>query len=155
MNKNYNGTLYYGIGRLNIIRRYMMKKYTIGQMAKLADVNIQTIRFYERKGILPKPDRRPSGYRIFMEEDVKRLKFILLSKSHGFSLVEIKELLDLRIDSKSSCDEVRTLAEKKVEMMDAKIKELQSMKGTLLKLIVTCRDRKYSSDCPILEAFDK
>ena len=132
-----------------------MKNYTIGQMADKVGVNIQTIRFYERKGIIPKPERKPSGYRLFSDEDVKRLNFIHLSKGHGFSLQEIKELLDLRIDSKSSCDEVRALAEKKVEMMDVKIKELQSMKSALLKLVVTCRNRDYSSECPILEAFDK
>jgi Hg(II)-responsive transcriptional regulator len=133
----------------------MMKNYTIGQLANKVGVNIQTIRFYERKGILPKPDRKPSGYRVFNEEDVKRLSFIHMSKRHGFSLQEIKELLDLRIDSKISCEEVRALAEKKVEIMDAKIKELQSMKGALQKLVVTCKDRKYSSDCPILEAFEE
>ncbi len=131
-----------------------MKNYTIGQLAQLADVNIQTIRFYERKRILPKPERKPSGYRVFNEEDVRRLKFIHLSKGHGFSLQEIKELLDLRIDSKSSCDEVRTLSEKKIEMMDAKIEELQTMKSALLKLVVSCRNREYSSDCPILGAFE-
>jgi MerR family mercuric resistance operon transcriptional regulator len=69
-----------------------MKKYTIGQLAQLANINIQTIRFYERKGILPKPERKPSGYRVFNEEDVKRLNFIHLSKGHGFSPHEIKEL---------------------------------------------------------------
>ncbi len=124
-------------------------------MAKLANINIQTIRFYERKGILPKPERKPSGYRLFTEEDVKRLKFIHLSKSHGFSLQEIRELLDLRIDSKSSCDDVRILAEKKIEIMDVKINELESMKGALGKLVASCHNNEYSSDCPILEAFDK
>ncbi len=132
-----------------------MKKYTIGQLAQLADINIQTIRFYERKGILPKPDRKPSGYRLFTDDDVKRLNFILLSKNHGFSLQEIKELLDLRIDSKSSCDEVRLLAEKKVKVMDEKIHELQSMKGALEKLVDSCHKIEYSSDCPILEAFEE
>ncbi len=132
-----------------------MKKFTIGQLAQLADINIQTIRFYERKGILPKPDRKPSGYRLFSEDDVKRLNFILLSKSHGFSLQEIKELLDLRIDSKSSCDEVRILAEKKIKVMDDKINELQSMKGALEKLVASCHKSEYSSDCPILEDFEE
>jgi len=131
-----------------------MKKYTIGQMAQLADINIQTIRFYERKGILPKPDRKPSGYRLFSEDDVKRLNFILLSKSHGFSLQEIKELLDLRIDSKSSCDEVRILAEKKIKVMDTKINELQSMKGALEQLVASCHNKEYSNHCPILDAFE-
>lgn len=131
-----------------------MKKYTIGQLAQLANINIQTIRFYERKGIIPKPDRKPSGYRLFTDDDVKRLNFILLSKNHGFSLQEIKELLDLRIDSKSSCDEVRLLAEKKVKMMSAKINELQSMKGVLEKLVASCHKSEYSSDCPILEALE-
>ena len=131
-----------------------MKKFTIGQLAQVSDVNIKTIRFYERKGILPKPERKHSGYRVFNEEDVRRLKFIRLSKGHGFSLQEIKELLDLRIDSRSSCDEVRTLSEKKIEMMDAKIEELQSMKRALLKLVISCRNREYSSDCPILGAFE-
>jgi Hg(II)-responsive transcriptional regulator len=131
-----------------------MKNYTIGQLARKVNVNIQTIRFYERKGILPKPNRKPSGYRMFTEEDVKRLNFIHLSKCHGFSLREIKELLDLRIDSKISCEEVRALAEKKIELMDTKIEELKSMKGALLKLVDSCRNREYSSDCPILEAFE-
>jgi Zn(II)-responsive transcriptional regulator len=132
----------------------MMKDYTIGKLAQLANVNVQTIRFYERKGILPKADRKSSGYRLYTEDDVKRLKFILMSKNHGFSLQEIKELLDLRVDTKNSCDDVRILAEKKIEMMDAKIKELQSMKIALKKLVVSCRSSEHTSECPILEAFD-
>jgi MerR family mercuric resistance operon transcriptional regulator len=137
------------------MRVYDEKLYywTISYKSKSKHSN-HSFLFYERKGILPKPQRKPSGYRVYTEEDIKRLNFICLSKRHGFSLQEIKELLDLRVDSKSSCDEVRTLAEKKIEIMDAKIKELQSMKDALLKLVVSCRNREYSTDCPILGAYE-
>jgi MerR family mercuric resistance operon transcriptional regulator len=83
-----------------------MEILTIGQLAKQAGVNIETIRYYERQGLLPEPPRRASGYRQYSAEFVKRIQFIKRAQTLGFSLKEIAELLDLRIESDTACDQV-------------------------------------------------
>ncbi len=84
-----------------------MSTITIGKLAKETDINIETVRFYERKGLMPKPSRSPSGYRLYSDDDQKRLHFILLAKKHGFTLSDIKDLLELRVDPSSTCEEVQ------------------------------------------------
>ena len=131
-----------------------MSTYTIGKLAKDTAVNIETIRFYERKGLLPKPNRSPSGYRQYSDEDLKRMHFILLAKKHGFSLEDIKELLELRVDPSSSCLEVRTKAEEKITVIEKKITELSRMKQALEILAASCHGVGPSGECPILDAFE-
>ncbi len=92
-----------------------MKEMTVGRLAKTAGVNIETIRYYERRGLLPEPTRKESGYRLYSDEDVKRLQIILRAKELGFALREIQELLELRVDVKTNCDEVRTETEEKIK----------------------------------------
>ncbi len=131
-----------------------MKQYTSGQLARAAGVNIETLRFYERKSLLPEPRRTRGGFRLYGEEDLRRLKFIAMAKQHGFTLSEIKELLDLRVDSRTSCEEVREIAEEKLTVIERKLRELQQMKKALQDLIESCHRQGTTGNCPILDAFE-
>ena len=128
-----------------------MEGLTTGQLAKKADVNIETIRYYERKGLIPKPHRRDSGYRQYPEEMITRILFIKHAKTLGFSLKEIKELLSLKHDPKTPCSEVRKRAEQKIEDINGKIRTLQKMKKALSKLTKSCTGSGPARECPILE----
>jgi len=132
----------------------MSNMYTRGQLAKKANINIETIRFYERKKLLPEPERTDSGYRIYSKEDLSRLNFFSLAKDHGFSLKEIKELLDLRISKKTNCETVRSISEEKIKKVDEKIHELKRIKRALQQLVNACHKGGPTGDCPILDAFE-
>ena len=125
---------------------------TIGQLARRADVGVETVRFYEREGLLKEPARRPSGYRQYDEGVVDRLRFIRRAKQLGFTLKEIKELLSLRIDPATTCADVKSRAEAKLDDIAAKIRTLQRMKRALVKLTKACSGRGAASECPILES---
>jgi MerR family copper efflux transcriptional regulator len=129
-----------------------MRPLTIGQVARRAGVGIETVRFYEREGLLEEPARRDSGYRQYEEDVVARLRFIKRSKELGFSLKEIKELLALRVDPTTTCAEVKSRAEAKIADIEEKINTLQRMKKALKKLTQTCSGQGPTSECPILEA---
>ena len=126
----------------------------IGQLAGTAGVNLQTVRYYERRGLLAEPARTRSGYRCYAPEAVDRLLFIRRAKALGFTLREIQGLLDLRIDrpSPGSCERVRSATEAKVRMVDGKIRELRSLKRSLERLLAACRTRERTGECPILDA---
>ncbi len=128
---------------------------TIGALAKRAKVNIDTIRYYERRGLIPATSRRESGYRQYGEDAVKRLHFIKHAKELGFSLNEILELLSLRIDPLTTCGDVRKKVEPKLDEIRGKIQNLQQMENVLKKLIQMCEGSKQASECPILEALDR
>ena len=96
-----------------------MGALTRGELAQQGRVNSETVRYYERRGLLPKPPRTPSGYRAFSSEAVRRVRFIKRAQGLGFSLKEIKALLTLRIDPRRSCGDVRTRAEAKIEEIEA------------------------------------
>lgn len=132
-----------------------MKPLTIGQVAKRAGVGVETVRFYEREGLLEEPIRRSSGYRQYAEDVVARLRFIRRAKELGFSLKEIGDLLALRIDPKATRADVRRQAEAKIADIEAKINDLQRMKSALEKLTVSCRGHGPVKGCPILEALDQ
>lgn len=125
---------------------------TIGQVARQCGVGVETIRFYEREGLLVQPTRPETGFRNYPRDAVRSVHFIQRSKSLGFSLREIKELLSLRVGSKTTCDSVREHAEAKIADIEKKIGHLQEMKRALVKLTVACRARRPTSECPILEA---
>jgi Hg(II)-responsive transcriptional regulator len=127
---------------------------TIGQVARRSGVGIETVRFYEREGLLAKPPRTSSGYRQFDEEVIARLSFIQRTKELGFTLNEIKELLSLRVDKERSCDDVRVCAEAKISDIESKINSLQQMKKALVRLTHDCNARGSDSECPILDALD-
>ena len=126
----------------------------IGQVAERGGVNLQTIRYYEREGLLPEPPRLQSGYRVFPEDTVRRVHFIKRAQELGFTLAEIRELLALRIDGKRNRNEVRTLAEAKITDIEEKIRTLKKMKRALSELTERCSGCGPSSECPILESID-
>jgi MerR family copper efflux transcriptional regulator len=125
---------------------------TIGQLARTADVGAQTIRFYERQGLLPAPPRTSSGYRQYPRDTLDRLHFILRAKALGFSLKEIDELISLRLDTHSCASDVRAQAADKVRDLDGKIRDLQRMRSRLLELMQACAGRGTLDQCPILTA---
>lgn len=127
---------------------------TIGRVAKRAGVNIDTLRYYEREGVLAKPVRNGSNYRIYLEDTVLRVRFVKRAQELGFSLAEIKELLNLRISEEASCGDVRDQAQSKIEDLDGKISSLRAMRSVLSKLVAQCSGEGPVSECPILEALD-
>lgn len=129
-----------------------MKPLTIGEVARQAGIGIETVRFYERQGLLEEPERRASGYRQYDQEAVAVLKFIRRAKELGFTLKEIKGLLSLRLDTSATRAEVRGQAKAKVADIEAKIADLQRMRDVLTKLIRKCHGDGAANGCPILEA---
>ena len=132
-----------------------MKSLTIGRLAKQAGVNLETVRFYERRGLLPRPPRSASGYRLFPIETARRLRFIRRAQELGFSLTEIGELLSLRVSRRTTSADIRKRAEAKVADIQAKIRSLESMRRTLQKLTKVCDGCGPTAECPILESLDR
>lgn len=128
-----------------------MNTLTIGQLARHAGVHIETVRYYERRGLIPEPPRRESGYRQYVREDVKRLQFIKRAQELGFSLRDIVELLTLRVDPDTTCADVKGRAEGKIADIEDKIRTLRSMQTALTRLAVACTGEGPTSACPILE----
>ena len=123
-------------------------------MAERGGVNLQTIRYYEREGLLPKPPRLKSGYRMFPETAVQRVRFIKRAQELGFQLSEVRQLLSIQIDPAKECSDVQRLAKAKVEDIEARIRTLQSMRRVLSNLADACPGRGPSSECPILESME-
>lgn len=130
-----------------------MQTMTIGRLAKQAGVNIDTIRYYERSGLLPAPLRRASGYREYRESDLDRLRFIGRAKNLGFSLAEIHELLSLSADRNVAG--VKRRAEDRLAHVERKIKELQQVRRGLRTLIDACPGHGALESCPIVAALSK
>ena len=133
----------------------LTKPLTIGLVARRAGVGVETVRFYERQGLIEEPPRRLSGYREYGDDVVSRLGFIRRAKELGFTLKEIKELLSLRRDPSTPAADVRRRAEAKIADIDAKIRTLQKMKKALTKLTSICCAHKTSAECPLLRALDQ
>ncbi len=131
-----------------------VKTLRIGEVARRSSVGVETIRYYEREGLLAEPERRPSGYRQYDESIVARLQFIRRTKELGFALGEIRELLSLWFDSKTKCVHVRQRAEQKIVHIEEKIARIQKMKRSLQKLIRICESRNSIEACPLLEGLD-
>jgi Hg(II)-responsive transcriptional regulator len=127
---------------------------TIGKVARGAGLAIDTVRYYEREGLLEKPARTASGYRHYSSDAVARLRFIRQAKELGFSLHEIKELLSLRVMQGKSCADVRAHAEHKIADVDRRIANLKRVRGALVKLTSACSGKGPVSQCPILEALE-
>ena len=132
-----------------------MGALTIGQVASRAGVGIETVRFYEREGLLQEPPRRPSGYRQYSEQVIQRIHFIKRAQKLGFSLKEISELLMLRVDGQTSCEEVKQHAELKIAEVERKLLELQRMRQALLQVAALCTGQGPASACPMLDALDQ
>ncbi len=131
-----------------------MAALKISKVAEQVGVNLQTIRYYEREGLLPEPPRLASGYRVFPEQTVRRVRFIKRAQELGFSLAEIRELLMLRVDHQRDRAAVRDIARAKLAQIDEKVQSLQAMKRALEHLTDKCAGHGPASDCPILEALD-
>jgi MerR family mercuric resistance operon transcriptional regulator len=132
-----------------------MESLTIGKLAKKAGVNIETIRYYERRGLIPKPRRMESGYREYPEDMATRIQFIKHAQVLGFSLKEIQELLSLRLDPRTPCAKVKNRTEMKILDIGNKIRSLQNVKKALVKLTKACSGKGPVTECPILEALEK
>ncbi|MCA9102620.1 MAG: heavy metal-responsive transcriptional regulator [Planctomycetales bacterium] len=132
-----------------------MSLLKIGEVAKQSGVGIETIRYYEREGLLAEPRRRPSGYREYDESVIARLQFVRRSKQLGFTLSEIRELLALWFDTTTRCQHVRQRAVEKIDDVEEKIRSLQRMKRSLKKMIRQCEDRDSFSECPLWEGLDR
>lgn len=132
-----------------------MEGLRIGEVADGAGVNLQTVRFYERRGLLPKPDRTASNYRSFDADAVRRVRFIKRAQELGFTLKEIKELLSLRAKPQGSCTAVYSRAEEKAAEIDDKLRALQAIRRALTKLMDECVNRGEVSECPILDALEE
>ena len=127
---------------------------TIGQVASAAEVNIQTVRYYERRGLFPTPRRTPAGYRQYADDAVARLRFIKHAQELGFSLQEIQELLALRVRHGAACEPIERKTRQKIEVVHQRIRDLQRMKRTLERLAAACAARQPTDDCPILEVLE-
>lgn len=125
-----------------------------GELARQSGVNLQSVRFYEREGLLPAPPRAGSGYRAFPESAVRRVRFIRRAQELGFSLAEIRELLSLRVDHGRDRSSVRALANSKLQEIDRKIASLEAMREALHQLAGRCTGSGPADECPILEAID-
>jgi len=124
------------------------KPLTIGFLAKAADVNIETVRYYQRIGLISEPDKPSQGYRIYPKETLERIKFIKRAQQLGFSLQEIDELLDL---GEGHCDDVRLRAEQKRTQIDNQIKDLNRLRSSLSELINSCQQNTKANHCAIVE----
>lgn len=124
---------------------------TIGKLARAAGVNIETVRYYERRGLIARPARAARGFRRYSPETLARLRFIKRAQELGFSLREISELLTLGSDA---CAPTRTLAERKRADIDARLRDLKAMRRTLTQLIRRCAEGQTGS-CPIAESLNR
>lgn len=131
-----------------------MPALSIGGLAKTARVGIDTIRFYEKSGLLPAPPRKASGYRQYGEDHLRRLVFIRRAKELGFSLEDIAELLTLRAPKGRGVERVREVARRKLAVVELKIAELERMRDVLGGLVEACPGHGPIDQCPILNAFD-
>lgn len=134
--------------------RFEAASLSIGKVARRAGIGVETIRFYEREGLLAPPTRKVSGYRLYSEHVLGRIQFIRRAKDLGFSLKEIKELLQLKRNA-SACDDVCERAEAKIAHIEEKIAMLKKMKQALTELFAACKSRNAVGDCPILEFLEK
>jgi len=132
-----------------------MNRLTTSEVAKQGGVNLETVRYYERRGLLPKPPRTATGYRAFEPDAVRRLRFIRHAQALGFSLHEIKELLALRVKAGVSSADVRRRAEAKLVDIDEKLKTLRAMKKVLTRFTESCSGAGPISRCPILAALER
>lgn len=132
----------------------MMDNLSIGQLARAAGVTVETLRFYEKRGLLAAPRRRRNGYRQYSPEAVTRVQFIRHAKQVGFTLRDVSELLTMRQNRKTSCADIRARAADKIDQIELKIKELERIRDALSRMVQKCSGSGSLSDCPILEELE-
>ena len=128
---------------------------TIGALARDAGVGVETIRFYERKGLVRQPARPHGGFRKYDEATAGRIRFIQQAQELGFTLNEIKQLLSLRVDPRTSCADVKEKAQEKIADIDRKVAVLRRMRGALVEITKTCSGDGPTTLCPILDYMEK
>ena len=130
---------------------------SIGQVSKQTGLSVEAIRYYEKEALLTPADRSSSGYRIYQPEIVKRVLFIKRAKAVGFSLREIRELLSLKSSETTCCGDIRNVALEKIEQIENKISELETMRSVLTNLAIRCENESADSlsECPILDSLDR
>jgi MerR family mercuric resistance operon transcriptional regulator len=127
------------------------RSYTIGQLALEAGVNVETVRFYQRRKLFPEPKRPPGGTRRYGAADAERLRFIKRAQRLGFTLSEIDELLALL--APMSCSKTRRIAAAKLQLVDERIRELRVLRAEFCRLLAACDANSDESCCPIIEDF--
>jgi DNA-binding transcriptional MerR regulator len=138
------------------LTRYLSTGFTLAQMktgevAEMAGVNLQTLRYYERRGLLPEPPRRESGYRIYGPEAVRIVRFIKRAQQLGFSLDKVESLLDLAAGGPEGCDAAQELAQHRIQELDRRIADLRAMRDSLDRLVTTCSMPRPERECPLLQ----
>lgn len=129
---------------------------TIGKLAQAAGVGVETIRFYERKGIIKRPSRLEGGFRRYSSEDVARVRFVKRAQELGFTLREVKELLEIQSKRKMTGAQVRATAKAKIQEIQQKISDLKSMEGSLKELCRVCGEGEQAiRECKIFDCFGK
>ncbi len=131
-----------------------MGSMSIGKIAKASGIGVETVRFYERQGLLDEPQRAKNGYRVYSEPSATRLRFIKRAKALGFSLNEIREFLELRHRPGTTSAEIKTRTEEKLLDIRKKIRDLNAMKNALLHLSAACDGTMPLEECPILAALE-
>lgn len=129
----------------------MSKNFTIGKLSSQTGVNIETIRYYEKENILPAPPRTEGGHRLYDEEHLKRLVFVRRSRELGFSLDEIRELLELVDENTFTCAEIAALSQKHLDDVKAKIKDLRKIERHMKDMLSQC-SKDNTPDCAIIDA---
>ena len=127
-----------------------MREFTIGELSQLTQVNIETIRYYEKIGIIPHPPRNSSGYRIYSTPHLERLSFVRRSRELGFSQPEVRKLLTLVDEHKYTCAEVREITATHLSTVRSKIKDLRKLEKALANMVSEC-DGGDIPDCPIVD----
>lgn len=127
----------------------------ISELARQAGVNLQTIRYYERRGLLPAPARAANGYRVYDIGTLRHVKFIRHAQDLGFSLAEVRELLALRARNSTACTAVARRARAKIDLIDARIRSLRRVRNVLHKLVGACAARQSTPRCPLLEVIEE
>ena len=123
-------------------------------MARQAGVNVQTLRYYERRGLLPAPERSSAGYRAYTPEAVRVVRFVKRAQLLGFSLDEIEELLHLAAGGPDNCDTARAMANARMDDLGRRIAELTAMRDGLARLVDTCEMPRAERECPILQELE-
>ena len=131
----------------------MASELTIGRVAKLAGVNVETIRYYQRRGLLAEPDKPHMGYRRYPADMVKHIRFIKRAQALGFTLEEISELL--RLEEARACAETRALASHKIRLIDQKLTGLAAMRKALASLVQQCDRKQPAKGCPIIQVLEQ
>ncbi len=124
------------------------------QVAAEAGVNVQTLRYYERRGLLPEPERLSSGYRAYAPGAVRTVRFVKRAQQLGFTLVEIEALLDLAAGGPDNCVTVRGLAAEKITHLEEKIASLEAMRDSLAQLVASCDRPRAQRQCPLVDAIE-